>query len=294
MIFTYLRKREMQMKFCPNCGKQTDDIHPFCSGCGYKFPAAAPSNNAYAYQTPPTQPPVKTKKSKTPLIIIIAVIAVLAIAAALFFVTNIFGNHVMLATEVRRYHDGELSFKSEREFDSNGDMTEQVNYYYDEYGDVYRKDVYTYEYDGKHNRTGYTIKSVRYDEYGDVEDTYEHEYNIEAYKENGLWYYEVYDEDGDLSWTEVYDKHRELVQELDEDGNITYKSEYKYDIFGRLISIKDKYYEDNISTEWTEREFEHDGGEMIETYSDASDWDEYSSYYKGYEIVYEWHFYYFW
>ena len=72
----------MQMKFCPNCGKQTDDIHPFCSGCGYKFPAAAPSNNAYAYQTPPTQPPVKTKKSKTPLVIIIAVIAVLAIAAA--------------------------------------------------------------------------------------------------------------------------------------------------------------------------------------------------------------------
>ena len=270
------------MKFCPNCGKKADDIHPFCSGCGYKFPAAAPSNNAYAYQTPPTQPPVKTKKSKTPLIIIIAVIAVLAIAAALFFVTNIFGNHVMLATEVRRYHDGELSFKSEREFDSNGDMTEQVNYYYDEYGDVYRKDVYTYEYDGKHNRTGYTIKSVRYDEYGDVEDTYEHEYNIEAYKENGLWYYEV------------YDKHGNLVQELDEDGNITYKSEYKYDIFGRLISIKDKYYEDNISTEWTEREFEHDGGEMIETYSDASDWDEYSSYYKGYEIVYEWHFYYFW
>lgn len=282
------------MKFCPNCGKQTDDIHPFCSGCGYKFPAAAPSNNAYAYQTPPTQPPVKTKKSKTPLIIIIAVIAVLAIAAALFFVTNIFGNHVIQATEVRIYNDGELSLKSEREFDSNGDMTEQVNYYYDEYGDVYRKDVYTYEYDGKHNRTGYTIKSVRYDEYGDVEDTYEHEYNIEAYKENGLWYYEVYDEDGDLSWTEVYDKHRELVQELDEDGNITYKSEYKYDIFGRLISIKDKYYEDNICTEWTEREFEHDGGEMIDTYSDASDWDEDSSYYKGYEAVYEWHFYYFW
>ena len=282
------------MKFCPNCGKQTDDIHPFCSGCGYKFPAAAPSNNAYAYQTPPTQPPVKTKKSKTPLIIIIAVIAVLAIAAALFFVTNIFGNHVIQATEVRIYNDGELSLKSEREFDSNGDMTEQVNYYYDEYGDVYRKDVYTYEYDGKHNRTGYTIKSVRYDEYGDVEDTYEHEYNIEAYKEDGLWYYEVYDEDGDLSWTEVYDKHRELVQELDEDGNITYKSEYKYDIFGRLISIKDKYYEDNICTEWTEREFEHDGGEMIDTYSDASDWDEDSSYYKGYEAVYEWHFYYFW
>ena len=282
------------MKFCPNCCKQTDDIHPFCSGCGYKFPAAAPSNNAYAYQTPPTQPPVKTKKSKAPLIIIIALIAVLAIAAALFFVTNIFGNHVIQATEVRIYNDGELSLKSEREFDSNGDMTEQVNYYYDEYGDVYRKDVYTYEYDGKHNRTGYTIKSVRYDEYGDVEDTYEHEYNIEAYKENGLWYYEVYDEDGDLSWTEVYDKHRELVQELDEDGNITYKSEYKYDIFGRLISIKDKYYEDNICTEWTEREFEHDGGEMIDTYSDASDWDEDSSYYKGYEAVYEWHFYYFW
>ena len=282
------------MKFCPNCGKQTDDIHPFCSGCGYKFPAAAPSNNAYAYQTPPTQPPVKTKKSKTPLIIIIAVIAVLAIAAALFFVTNIFGNHLMLATEFRRYNDGELSFKSEREFNSNGDITELVEYYYDEYGDVYRKSVSTYEYDGKHNRTGYTIKSVRYDEYGDVEDTYEYEYNIEAYKEDGLWYYEVYDEDGDLSWTEVYDKHRELVQELDEDGNITYKSEYKYDIFGRLISIKDKYYEDNICTEWTEREFEHDGGEMIDTYSDASDWDEDSSYYKGYEAVYEWHFYYFW
>ena len=282
------------MKFCPNCGKQTDDIHPFCSGCGYKFPAAAPSNNAYAYQTPPTQPPVKTKKSKTPLIIIIAVIAVLAIAAALFFVTNIFGNHVIQATEVRRYHDGELSFKSEREFDSNGDMTEQVNYYYDEYGDVWRKDVYTYEYDGKHNRTGYTIKSVRYDEYGDVEDTYEHEYNIEAYKEDGLWYYEVYDEDGDLSWTEVYDKHRELVQELDEDGNITYKSEYKYDIFGRAISVKEKYYEDNKCTYWYENEFEYDGGEMILTCSDASDWDENSSYYKGYEIVYEWHFYYFW
>ena len=57
---------------------------------------------------------------------------------------------------------------------------------------------------------------------------------------------------------------------------------------------KDKYYEDNICTEWTEREFEHDGGEMIDTYSDASDWDEDSSYYKGYEAVYEWHFYYFW
>ena len=33
---------------------------------------------------------------------------------------------------------------------------------------------------------------------------------------------------------------------------------------------------------------------MIDTYSDASDWDEDSSYYKGYEAVYEWHFYYFW
>ena len=281
------------MKFCPNCGKKADDIHPFCSGCGYKFPAAAPSNNAYAYQTPPTQPPVKTKKSKTPLIIIIAVIAVLAIAAALFFVTNIFGNHVILATEFRRYNDGELLLKREREFDSNGDMTEQVNYYYDEYGDVYCKDIYTYEYDGKHNRTGYTFKFVYYDEYG-LEATYESEYNIEAYKEDGLWYYEVYDEHGDLRWTDVYDKHRERVQQLDEDGNITYKAEYKYDIFGRLISIKDKYYEDNICTEWTEREFEHDGGEMIDTYSDASDWDEDSSFYKGYEAVYEWHFYYFW
>ena len=279
------------MKFCPNCGKQTDDIHPFCFACGYKFPAAAPSYNAYAYQTPPTQPPVKTKKSKTPLIIIIAVIAVLAIAAVLFFVTNIFGNHLMLATEVRIYDDGELSVKCEREFDSNGDMTEEVRYYYDEYGEVYRKDIYTYEYDGKHNRTGYTYKSVYYDEYGDVEDTYEYEYNIEAYKEDGLWYYEVYDKNGDLRWTDVYDKHRELVQQLDEDGNITYKAEYKYDIFGRLISCKDEDYEDNI---WTEQEFEHDGGEMIGTYSAASDWDEYSSYYKGYEAVYEWHFYYFW
>ena len=283
------------MKFCPNCGKKADDIHPFCSGCGYKFPAAAPSNNAYAYQTPPTQPPVKTKKSKTPLIIIIAVIAVLAIAAVLFFVTNIFGNHVMLATEERRYLDGELWLKCEREFDSNGDMTEEVIYFYDEYGDVYCKDIYTYEYDGKHNRTGYTNKSVYYDEYGDVEDTYEYEYNIEAYKEDGLWYYEVYDEDGDLSWTEVYDKHGQLVQRLDEDGNITFKNEYKYDIFGRLISLKAKSYEDNICTEWYEQEFEYDGGEMICTFSDASsDWDEDSSFYNGFEAVYEWHFYYFW
>lgn len=283
------------MKFCPNCGKKADDIHPFCSGCGYKFPAAAPSNNSYAYQTPPTQPPVKTKKSKTPLIIIIAVIAVLAIAAVLFFVTNIFGNHVMLATEERRYLDGELWLKCEREFDSNGDMTEEVIYFYDEYGDVYCKDIYTYEYDGKHNRTGYTNKSVYYDEYGDVEDTYEYEYNIEAYKEDGLWYYEVYDEDGDLSWTEVYDKHGQLVQRLDEDGNITFKNEYKYDIFGRLISLKAKSYEDNICTEWYEQEFEYDGGEMICTFSDASsDWDEDSSFYNGFEAVYEWHFYYFW
>ena len=294
MIFTYLRKREMQMKFCPNCGKKADDIHPFCSGCGYKFPAAAPSYNAYAYQTPPTQPPVKTKKSKTPLIIIIAVIAVLAIAAVLFFVTNIFGNHVMLATEVRIYHDGELSVKQEREFDSNGDMTEEVIYSYDEYGDVDFKEVRTYEYDGKHNRTGCTNKSVYYDEYGDVEDTYEYEYNIEAYKEDGLWYYEVYDEDGDLCRTEVYDKHGEAVQVLDQDGNIIYKEEKKYDIFGRLISQKVKFYEDNICTEWTEEEFEYDGGEMIGTFSDASDWDENSSFYKGREIVYEWHFYYFW
>ena len=56
----------MQMKFCPNCGKQTDDAHPFCSSCGYRFSAAAPTNNAYAYQTPPTteyaQAPVKSKK----------------------------------------------------------------------------------------------------------------------------------------------------------------------------------------------------------------------------------------
>ena len=282
------------MKFCPNCGKQSDDIHPFCSGCGYKFPAAASSNNAYAYQTPPTQPPVKTKKSKTPLIIIIALIAVLAIAAVLFFVTNIFGNHVMLATEFRRYNDGELLLKREREFDINGDMTEQVIYSYDEYGDVDFKHVYTYEYDGKHNRTGYTYKYVHYDEYGDVEDTYEYERNIEAYKEDGLWYYEEYDEYGHLLSTEVYDKHGELVQQLDEDGNIYYKAECKYDIFGRLISLKEKDYEDNICTEWYEFEFEYDGGEMIGTFSDADDWDEDSSYYKGYEVVFEWHFYYFW
>ena len=284
------------MKFCPNCGKKADDIHPFCSGCGYKFPAAAPSYNAYAYQTPPTQPPVKTKKSKTPLIIIIVVIAVLAIAAVLFFVTNIFGNHVMKATELRIYNDGELSVKQESEYDSNGDLTERVIYYYNEYGGGYSKAVLTYEYDGKHNRTEYTFKHVYYDEYGDVEDTYESEYNIEAYKEDGLWYYEEYDEYGHLNRTEVYDKHGQLVQTLDEDGNITYKAEYKYDIFGRLISLKEKNYEDNICTEWYEFEFEHDGGEMIGTYSDASDWDEYSmsSIYKGYEFVYEWHFYYFW
>ena len=284
----------MQMKFCPNCGKKADDIHPFCSGCGYKFPAAAPSYDAYAYQTPPTQPPVKTKKSKTPLIIIIAVIAVLAIAAVLFFVTNIFGNHVILATEFRSYNDGELSVKCEREFDSNGDMTEEVTYFYDEYGDVWLKAVCTYEYDGKHNRTGCTYKAVAYDQYGDVAATYEYERNIEAYKEDGLWYYEEYDEYGHLLSTEVYDKHGELVQELDKDGNITYKAENKYDIFGRLISQKVKLYEDNICTEWTEEEFEYDGGEMIGTYSDASDWDEDSSYYKDHEFVYEWHFYYFW
>ena len=33
---------------------------------------------------------------------------------------------------------------------------------------------------------------------------------------------------------------------------------------------------------------------MIGTYSDADDWDEDSSFYKGFEFVYEWHFYYFW
>ena len=282
------------MKFCPNCGKQADDIHPFCSGCGYKFPAAAPSNNAYAYQTPPTQPPVKTKKSKTPLIIIIAVIAVLAIAAVLFFVTNIFGNHVILATEFRSYNDGELSVKCEREFDSNGDMTEEVKYYYNQYGNFWREDVYTYEYDGKHNRTGYTCKHVFYDEYGDVEYTYEREYNIVAIEVDGLLNYDVSYGYGGLIRTEVYDKHGELVQELDEDGNITYEAEYKYDKFGRPISLKEKYYEDNICTEWYEQEFEYDGGEMIGTISDASDWDENSSFYKGREIVYEWHFYYFW
>ena len=200
----------------------------------------------------------------------------------------------MLATEFRRYNDGELLLKREREFDSNGDMTEQVIYSYDEYGDVDFKEVRTYEYDGKHNRTGYTNKSVYYDEYGDVDYTYEHKYNIEAYKEDGLWYYEVYDGNGHLSRTEVYDKHGELVQQLDEDGNIYYKAECKYDIFGRLISLKEKYYEDNICTEWYEYEFEYDGGEMIGTFSDASDWDEYSSIYKDNEFVYEWHFYYFW
>lgn len=277
------------MKFCPNCGKQTDDIHPFCSGCGYKFPAAAPTNNAYAYQTPPTQPSVKTKKNKTPLIIIIAVVAVLAVAAALFFVTNIFGNHVMLATEVNVYDDGELWLKIEREFDGNGDMTEEIRYYY-EYGEVNNKVIYTYEYDGKHNRTGYNVESIYYDEYGDVEDTYESEYNIEAYKEDGLWYYEIYNEDGDLRWTEVYDKHRECIQQI-EDGNIEYEGDYKYDIFGRLISCKDEYYDNDI---WYELEFEHDGGEMIATYSGASDWDEDTDFYKNYEAVYEWHFYYFW
>lgn len=279
------------MKYCPNCGKQTDDAHPFCSGCGYKFPAAAPINNAYAYQTPPTQPPVKTKKNKTPLIIVIAVVAVLAIAAALFFVTNIFGNHVMQVTEIRIYNDGELSVKREREFDSNGDMTEEINYYYDEYGDVYHKIVVNYEYDGKHNWTGYNVKSIYYDEYGDVEDTYEDEYNIESHKEDGLWYYELYDEDGTLLSTDVYDKHRELVQRLDEDGNVTCESEYEYDIFGRLISVRDESYDVDA---WYEIEYEYDGNEMIRTYSDAHDWDYMTDFYENYEAVYEWHFYYFW
>ncbi len=68
--------------------------------------------------------------------IIIAAAAALVIAAVLFFVTNIFGNHVMQATEVCIYNDGEVSFKYEREFDSNGNRTEQTIYAYDEDGEI--------------------------------------------------------------------------------------------------------------------------------------------------------------
>lgn len=277
------------MKFCPNCGKQTDDAHPFCSGCGYKFPAAAPTNSAYAYQTPPTRPPVKTKKSKTPLIIVIAVVAVLAIAAALFFVTNIFGNHVMQVTEGRIYSDGVVSMKIEREFDSNGDWTKKTEYHYNDDGTLYAKRVFTYEYDGKHNMTAFTSKTTYSDGNSNEGETYKTSYEVKAYKEDGLWYYELYDEDGTLLATDVYDKHRELIQEL-EDGEIESETEYEYDFFGRILSERTTY----ESGYWYEITYEYDGNEMIGKYSDASDWDEDTGFYESYEEVYEWHFYYFW
>lgn len=290
-----LEKEREKMKYCPNCGKPVDDAHPFCSSCGYKFPTfdAAPVNNSYAYQTPPEfiQVPDKTKGSKRALIIALAAAAVLVILAALFFVTNIFGNHVMIATEVRHYNDGELYLKVERKFDGS-DMTEETQYYYDG-KDVTFKRIGTYEYDGKHNRTGFTIETVSYDEYGKVEETDKYEYDIKSYKKDGLWHYDVYGSYGNLLDTDVYDKHREVIQNIDDDGSISYEAKYEYDIFGRLISLKDIRHDSDDSV-WYEMKFTHDDGKMIATYSDAYDWDERTDYYENYEAVYEWSFYYFW
>ncbi len=285
------------MKFCPNCGTQTDDSHPFCSKCGYKFAPVQQNPNAFAYQTPPVQTnpqmPIKKKKSKAPLIIAIVAVVVLAVLAALFFFTNVFGNHVVQLAKCKHIQFGEVRKTVEREYDGNGDMISQIicNYYFDT-GDLDCKFVITYEYDGKHNLIGYTEKVTSYDDSGKAGETDVRKYDVEGYKEDGFWYYDVYDEYHNFMRTDVYDKHRNLIRQLDKDGYISYEAEYEYDFYGRILSLEETWYYEDSDSESNTIEFEYDGDKMIGTLT--SDYDGNAIPAEYLEFVFDWNFYYFW
>lgn len=53
------------MKYCPNCGKESEDNVEFCSGCGNKFNAANPAagNTQPNFQQPIMATPVETNRS---------------------------------------------------------------------------------------------------------------------------------------------------------------------------------------------------------------------------------------
>ena len=289
------------MKFCPNCGTQTDDSHPFCSKCGYKFAPVQQNPNAFAYQTPPVQTnpqmPIKKKKSKAPLIIAIVAVVVLAVLAALFFFTNVFGNHVVQVKCITCYLHGERTYEIKCEFDRNGDMVKKTDSRYTHAGKhkyIYLKFIWNYEYDGKHNMTGCALTMISYDDLGQPGPPSTWEYDVEGYKEDGLWYYDRYDKDHNYGGTWVYDKHRMLIQEFDEDGQMTYEAEYKYDFLGKIVSLNEISYPENPAPQTMTMEFEYDGDKMTGTYTDASNWDEYEESYENSEVVYDWNFYYFW
>ena len=71
--------------------------------------------------------PIKNKKSKAPLIIAIVAVVVLAVLAALFFFTNVFGNHVVQVKCITCYLHGERTYEIKCEFDRNGDMVKKTD-----------------------------------------------------------------------------------------------------------------------------------------------------------------------
>lgn len=53
------------MKTCPNCGTQIDDNIAFCTNCGVKLDAYAPSQQSY---TPPQQPYTPPQQPYAPIV----------------------------------------------------------------------------------------------------------------------------------------------------------------------------------------------------------------------------------
>lgn len=72
--------------FCNNCGAQNDDDAKFCQSCGFGFTA---SRSASEHVQIPT---VQKKKSKAPLIAIIALVALLLIGGGTFGIIRLIGN----------------------------------------------------------------------------------------------------------------------------------------------------------------------------------------------------------
>lgn len=276
------------MKFCTMCGAPYEEGTKFCRQCGnslqppvYTEPKVQkPVNESAVFyesmvEQPATENSAKPKKEKKKckhkgLFIFLSIfVALIGIAAALFFFTDALelitghGNHRIITTHEDYYYDNELSSSWSNIYDGSDVVREESDDW-----------VETYTYDGKHNLVSFT------EEYTYDDETVKTHYSVNTYVEDGLTYFQFFDEDDYYCWTSVIDDHGLAVQRLDDNERVTFEREIEYNFFGRITSVHTVYnhYDDENSTEpdnttWEDYSVEYDGNTIIFRVIDSNNKD---------------------
>ncbi len=137
--------------------------------------------------------------------------------------------------------NGAVDDKYENRYDKSGNLIFTSSTHYDDYGNVEYAYKHNYEYDDKGNEIYGNV--IRYDKYGSIDYKSEDRYKYDD-KGNETWKLTVsYDQNGleksrsESTFVNEYDEKGNLSRqtEYDEDGNAEYITEYRYDEEGNCI-----------------------------------------------------------